>query len=178
MLTKHFPLNQYPSITLDTYQIESGAFQATNRDSESRRRGWKDSRGLTSNQTYYSYLGSVGEVAAHLLLDVPFSYSINKPMEPDLISNDGTAFDVKCSKGTFILYVPQKHVERGHNFLFLNSSDAETFYLLGYIMNKDVANYSLSNPGDRFNSDGSPALVYTIPITDLHHFPANEIHPN
>ena len=171
MLETHFPLNGYPSITLTQPQIESGKFQATQRDADSRRFGWQDNRDLTSNQSKYGLLGSLAEVAAHVYLDLPFSYSINKPHEADLITHSGTPFDVKCSQGVFLAYVPQDHYQRGHNFLFTHSPDSETFYILGYLTNKEVGKYTLQNPGDRLNRDGSPALCYVIPTYDLHPVP-------
>jgi len=171
MLGDTFPLNQYPSITLTPPQIESGRFQAAQRDADSRRFGWQDSRGLTSNQSQYSLLGSLAEVAAHVYLKLPFSYSINKPHEADLITNAGTSFDVKCAQGVHLVYVPQEHCQRGHNFIFAHSPDSETFYFLGYLANSEVGKYTLQNPGGRLNRDGSPALCYVIPTYDLHPVP-------
>jgi len=170
-----FPLNQYPSVRLDTYEIALGISQAEEQDQESARFGRGDKRGLTTRQAEMSLKGSLAEVAAHVYLNRPFQKSINKSQSPDLITSKGQAFDVKCSQGVYVHFVAQEHLQKakGNNchFMFLHTPDKETFYILGYLRNSEVEQFPLTNPGGRMNEDGSEALAYTIPVTALRPIP-------
>lgn len=175
MLGNHFPLNQYPAVTLDTYEIALGISQATEQDLESARFGRGDKRGLNKNQAEMSLKGSLAEVAAHIHLGLPFKKSINKSQEPDLITSKGQAFDVKCSQGVYVHFIAQEHLDKAKrnncHFMFLHTPDKETFYILGYLKNSEIEQFPLTNPGGRMNKDGSEALAYTIPVTALHPIP-------
>ncbi len=168
----NFPSGDYPYVTLDSCQQGSGIHQALERDSESQKRGHSDARGLNSKQKEYSLAGSIGEVAAHVFLALPFEYSINRWKDCDLVTKKKACFDVKCSqKFSPFVFVAKEHQERGHNFLFTATEDNRTVYMLGFLRNAEVAKFPLSNPGNRTNKDGTPAWCYRIPLKALHPVP-------
>ena len=131
---------------------------------DSRNRSYSNRRGLDpARAEQYEILGALGEAAFYYYLGKEYRGTVNECRKQDYITC-GIHFDIKTTRNADFLTIPEAHVKRKHNFIYVCALDDGTFEIIGYIFNKDILRYPLENPGNRIDKvTGKPAMAYVVP---------------
>jgi len=148
------------TITLNQSQLQSGIYQAAQRDNQSRSFNHSHTRGIAEDKGE-SARGSLGEVAAHVKWNLPFEYSINKWSSPDLITPKGKQVDIKTEINSHTLYISPRHLHPDWYYFHVYQIDQYTYAFIGWIKGDKVSQYPLKDIGKR----GS--LVFCVPASAL-----------
>jgi hypothetical protein len=153
---------QYPQVTLNNCQYQSGVYQANQRNEQSALRGHENARGLKADNGY-SLQGSLGEIAAHVRFHLPFEYSINKWQYADL-DFSGLPVDVKTQSRADTLHIPPRHLHDDWYYWLIVQVTQTRFAFIGWIKGDQVKQFPLIDIGNRGSS------VYCVPRSALNKF--------